>query len=256
MPWTSQNKLVINKIQSLFFELIFYYYIKIKELNEELNLKNEELDSFSYTLSHDLGTPLTVIKLNLQQLYIKLKDQEDDFNKIKTILDQISNMENLMQNILNISRLRTTDIIYEEVDMNHLINRIIEDCIKVYGINTKVDLDLIPNIKEDKTLIYQVFQNVISNAVKYSSEGIKPFVKIKGTDEPNYTIYTISDNGIGIPENQINDLFKIFKRLDNAKTYQGNGVGLAIVNRIMNRLNGKIEVINNQKRGTTFKLYF
>ena len=104
-------------------------------------------------------------------------------------------------------------------------------------------------------MLHQVFLNIINNAIKYSSNQEKPIVQIEGTDEGDKIIYRIKDNGIGIPEENKHKMFKIFNRMDNAKQFKGNGVGLSIVHRIMMRLGGSVDYESN-KNGTCFILTF
>ncbi|MCJ7932914.1 MAG: ATP-binding protein [Chryseobacterium sp.] len=104
-------------------------------------------------------------------------------------------------------------------------------------------------------MLHQVFLNIINNAVKYSSHQDQPKVEIEGTEDGQTIVYRISDNGIGIPEEEKHKMFKIFNRLDNAKKFKGNGVGLSIVHRIMKRIGGNVDYESN-KDGTSFILTF
>jgi signal transduction histidine kinase len=104
-------------------------------------------------------------------------------------------------------------------------------------------------------MLHQVFLNIINNAVKYSSHQEEPKVEIRGTEENGTVVYRISDNGIGIPEQEKHKMFKIFNRMDNAKTFKGNGIGLSIVHRIMKRIGGNVDYESN-KGGTCFILTF
>jgi len=112
-----------------------------------------------------------------------------------------------------------------------------------------------PDVLADKTLLHQVFLNIINNAVKYSSHKDQPRVEIEGSEDGQTIIYRISDNGIGIPEEEKHKMFKIFNRMDNAKKFKGNGVGLSIVYRIMKRIGGNVDYESN-KHGTSFILTF
>jgi light-regulated signal transduction histidine kinase (bacteriophytochrome) len=113
-----------------------------------------------------------------------------------------------------------------------------------------------PNVLADKTMLIQVFQNVIGNAVKYSSKNKSPKIEIFGEILGENVIYKIKDNGIGISVQSKKKMFKIFKRMDNAKAFQGNGVGLSIVYRIMKRIGGSISYESKVNEGTTFILTF
>ena len=107
----------------------------------------------------------------------------------------------------------------------------------------------------DRTMLHQVFLNIINNAVKYSSDKEEPVIEIEGSEDGDAIIYRIKDNGIGIPEKEKHKMFKIFNRMDNARKFKGNGVGLSIVHRIMNRLGGNVDYESNNE-GTCFILTF
>ncbi|MGZ5197871.1 MAG: sensor histidine kinase, partial [Kaistella sp.] len=121
---------------------------------------------------------------------------------------------------------------------------------------TEVVVKDLPNVWADRTMLYQAFMNVIGNAVKYSSRNENPKVIIGGENVGDQVVYTITDNGIGIPKSAQDKMFKIFNRMDNVQGYKGNGVGLSIVYRIMERLGGSISYESEENRGTTFKLTF
>ncbi|SKB73010.1 Bacteriophytochrome (light-regulated signal transduction histidine kinase) [Soonwooa buanensis] len=258
--WTEKYRTTITKLLTLIFEISYDHYTKIKQLNDDLVALNEELDSFSYTISHDLGTPLTVMKLNLQMLGRKLLDggTKENAQKIDNVLEQINNMENLMRDVLNLSRAKSVELGLVNVKMKPLIDRIVDETQIVYGNkNTSIQIKNCIDITADQTFAYQVFLNLISNAIKYSSKEDFPIIKIDSETNDDYVIYKISDNGIGIPETEKSQMFKIFKRMDNAKSFYGNGVGLNIVYRIMERLQGKIDYENHyDSKGVTFTIQF
>ncbi len=112
-----------------------------------------------------------------------------------------------------------------------------------------------PNVLADKTMMHQVFLNIINNAIKYSSKQDHPVVHIEGYEEEDRVVYRITDNGIGIPETEKHRMFKIFNRMDNARKFKGNGIGLSIVHRIMNRIGGNVDYENTEE-GTCFILTF
>lgn len=258
--WNEADKLAIQKLITLIFEISYDHYSKIRKLSEDLILLNEELESFSYTISHDLGTPLTVMKLNLQMLERKLLEghTEGNLHKLSKALEQIQNMEKLMRDVLNLSRAKSGNLESHQIQMRALIERVANEAQSVYGTpNTFIKIGDCKDILSDHTLIYQVFLNIISNAVKYSSTAEFPMIEINSEESNEYIIYSISDNGIGIPDSEKNQMFKIFKRLENAKKFYGNGIGLNIVYKIMQRLGGTIDFHNNtDAEGVTFRLQF
>ncbi|WP_404985382.1 ATP-binding protein [Chryseobacterium sp. M5] len=255
--WSSKNQIAVHLIRDLIFETSHKQYITIKKLNDQLKKVNEELDSFSYTISHDLGTPLTVMKLNAQMLLNSLGDIADkDKNKINSIIGEIDNMAEMMQNVLQLSRAKHSEIQLETIETNLTIRKITENAKITYDSQkSMVVIKECPEVLADKTMLHQVFLNIINNAVKYSSDREQPIIEIEGTETGDQIIYRIKDNGIGIPEENKHRMFKIFNRMDNAKKFKGNGVGLSIVHRIMNRLGGNVDYESN-KEGTCFILTF
>ncbi|MDG4652418.1 ATP-binding protein [Chryseobacterium arthrosphaerae] len=255
--WNSRNISAVQAVRDLILETSHKNYNAIKRLNDELKKVNEELDSFSYTISHDLGTPLTVMKLNAQMLLNNLKDDsEKSKTKINTIIEEIDNMAEMMHDVLQLSRAKYSEIQLESLKTIPTIWKISENAKMTYGSPTsEIIIKECPDVMADKTMLHQVFLNIINNAVKYSSHKDYPKVEIEGTDDGQTIIYRISDNGIGIPEEEKHKMFKIFNRMDNAKKFKGNGVGLSIVHRIMKRIGGNVDYESN-KEGTSFILTF
>lgn len=255
--WNSRNISAVKALRDLILETSHKNYNAIKRLNDELKKVNEELDSFSYTISHDLGTPLTVMKLNAQMLLGNLTgDSEKSKTKINTIIEEIDNMAEMMQDVLQLSRAKHSEVQLESLKTAHTIQKISDNAKITYGSPaSEIIIKECPDVLADKTMLHQVFLNIINNAVKYSSHKDLPKVEIEGTEDGQTIIYRISDNGIGIPEEEKHKMFKIFNRMDNAKKFKGNGVGLSIVHRIMKRIGGNVDYESN-KEGTSFILTF
>jgi len=255
--WDSRNISAAHAIRDVILETSHKQYTIIKQLNEELKQVNEELDSFSYTISHDLGTPLTVMKLNAQMLLNSLTDSSDKSKrKINSIIEEIDNMAEMMHDVLQLSRAKHSEIELEVIDPESAILKIAENAKMTFASpSSEIIVKNCPDVLGDKTMLHQVFLNIINNAVKYSSHKEEPKVIIDGSVQGDWVIYSISDNGIGIPEEEKHKMFKIFNRMDNAKKFKGNGVGLSIVHRIMKRIGGNVDYESN-KEGTCFFLTF
>jgi chemotaxis family two-component system sensor kinase Cph1 len=255
--WDSRNIVALQSIRDLILETSHKNYITIKRLNDELKKVNEELDSFSYTISHDLGTPLTVMKLNAQMLLKTLTDtSEKSRNKINSIIEEIDSMAEMMNDVLQLSRAKHSEIQLESLETKRTIEKICENAkITFDSPKSEIIIKDCPKVLADKTMLHQAFLNIINNAIKYSSQQENPRVEIEGTEEGDEVIYRISDNGIGIPEENKHRMFKIFNRMDNAKKFKGNGVGLSIVHRIMKRIGGEVSYESNED-GTCFILIF
>lgn len=255
--WTSRNEIAIQSIRDVILETSHKQYVTIKNLNEQLKKVNEELDSFSYTISHDLGTPLTVMKLNAQMLLRSLSETSDkNKHKISSIIDEIDNMAEMMNDVLQLSRAKHSEIELEDLQTEQTIEKITENAKLTFGSpDSKVMIKNCPNVLADKTMMHQVFLNIINNAIKYSSKQDHPVVHIEGYEEEDRVVYRITDNGIGIPETEKHRMFKIFNRMDNARKFKGNGIGLSIVHRIMNRIGGNVGYESTEE-GTCFILTF
>lgn len=231
---------------------------EIRALNERLKLAYEELDTFSYTISHDLRTPLTAIKSFTELFLSKNKDVD---NKSIQLLDRVlvgaDKMRFLIDEILKLARVGRADIDLVNIDMKATISEI---CLIVSSAfkadHVVIKIGDCPPIDGDSTLINQVFTNVISNAVKYSSKSQNPTVTIVGEEVSGEVIYKISDNGIGIEVDNHDKVFELFRRMENVKDFEGTGVGLAIVKRIVERHNGRIWFESELNKGTTFYLSF
>ncbi len=255
MYWAKKDLLELGKIHDIILETLQVQLAKVHQLNMELKKLNEDLDSFSHTISHDLATPLSVIKLNVQMLD-RNHDPEWQKNKIANILAELDNMSQMMKNVLELSRVKHSAYQMEEIPTCQIIEKICSDAKVSYETQTNITVSSTPNIWGEKTLVYQVFQNLITNAVKYSSQKDNPHVVIDGEVDENSIIYRITDNGIGIPDNEREKVFKIFTRMGNATSFSGTGVGLNIVHRIMDKLGGSIDFESKLNEGTTFYLRF
>lgn len=255
-PWKNKDIFAAKKVVATILETTYTQFRRVQELNEELRNLNEELDSFSYTISHDLGTPLTVMKLNAQLLEKSHHDNPEVRKRISSILKEILGMENMMRGVLNLSRAKSSDIKMEELSSREIIAKISDDARLTLNQGVEIIVGSLPNVQADETMLKQIFMNIIGNAVKYSAHRENPKVEISGEVVGEHVIYAVKDNGIGIPEAAQEHMFKIFSRMENAKSFQGNGVGLSIVYRIMKRLGGNITYESKENEGTTFILTF
>ncbi|WP_027376808.1 ATP-binding protein [Kaistella palustris] len=254
--WEDRNIFAAKKVVATLLETTYTQFKKVQELNDELRNLNEELDSFSYTISHDLGTPLTVMKLNAQLLERSSHENPEVQKRISSILQEILGMENMMRGVLHLSRAKSSEIVVQDLSTEKIIEKICYDTKLTLNEDTEFVIGDLPNVIADETMLTQVFLNIIGNAVKYSSKNEKSRVEIHGEIKGAAVIYKVTDNGIGIPDKAREKMFKIFNRMDNAKSFEGNGVGLSIVHRIMQRLGGDITYTSKVGEGTTFILTF
>ncbi len=256
LPWKIKEIESAKWITSVILKASHTKSSQIVNLNDQLKELNQELDSFSHTISHDLNTPLTVIKLNAQ-LAKKINNQENVQKTLDNIITQVDTMSEMIRNVLELSKIKKSEIQLRKIEVDALINKLAEDSkISFNSPHTEFIIEDTPEVLGDKTMVYQVFVNVIGNAVKYSSKSEKPTVKIEGKVYNNAVTYKISDNGIGINKEESSKMFKIFSRMNNAKEFHGNGVGLSIVHHLMEKMGGDISYESEKGHGTTFILKF
>jgi len=231
---------------------------EIRQLNERLKLAYEELDTFSFTVSHDLRTPLSSIKSYAELLLFTNENLDDNAKKILERINACADkMALLIKEILNYSSYTRNEIKLEKVNMKQLIDDVVTDINEsLKPQNLEFVIGETPDIFGDVVMIGQVFANLVNNAVKYSSRAQNASVKVEGYVSGNETIYTVTDNGIGIDIKYHNRVFELFKRMDNVKDFEGTGVGLAIVKRIMEKHKGRVWFESQLDKGTVFYVSF
>jgi chemotaxis family two-component system sensor kinase Cph1 len=231
---------------------------EIKRLNVLLKQSYDELNIFSYTITHDLRTPLSAIKSYAELLMINNTSLDAQAKKVLGRINACADrMALLITEILNYSMLGKADVKTDEIDVAKMILTIKAEVIEGLQVeNLQFEIGECPPINGDTALINQVFTNLINNAVKYSAKSESAKVSVSGMKKGKEIIYAISDNGIGIDNKYYHLVFELFKRMDNVKGFEGTGVGLAIVKRIMEKHHGKVWFESNLGLGTTFYLSF
>jgi PAS domain S-box-containing protein len=235
---------------------------KEKRLNEELdeNVRmlqnvNAELEAFTYSVSHDLRAPLRAI-----HGYVKILEEEYTSKldeDARVMMDSVKNnakkMGQLIDDLLALSRMGRKELQKTEVDMEELVKTALDEIRKAQGeITAEVIIHPLPKAQADHNLLLQVLINLISNAIKYSSRREKPVVEIGAKEDNGVPVYYIKDNGTGFDMKYYNKLFGIFQRLHDASEFEGTGVGLAIVKRIIARHGGKVWAEAALEKGATF----
>lgn len=236
---------------------------KVRERTGELESKNYELLRFTSVASHDLKEPVRKISVygsRLKELLETTQDQKLQ-RYVSVITESSKRMAQLIDDLLSYSRLAHVDENFEAVDLNALMDQIVDDLeIPIKEKGATVEYNRLPTIKGLPVQLGQVFQNLITNSLKFSRPGIAPHVKIQCTEKsvnnkPYYkTIYT--DNGIGFSQDQSKKIFDVFYRLHSKDKYEGTGVGLAIVNKIIANHGGEISAMGVPDEGATFEILF
>jgi len=226
----------------------------IEQHVQQLQEANKELESFSYSVSHDLRAPLRAI-----DGYTKIleEDFEPLFNEegkrvLSTILHNVAKMGNLIDDLLTFSRLGKKAIQETVIDMESLIQEVLSELKNSTNHKAEVIKNKLLPVRGDYALIKQVIINLISNGIKYSAKKESPVVEISSEMKNNQVIYTIKDNGEGFDMKYADKLFGVFQRLHSNEEFEGTGVGLAIVQRILIKHGGKVKAEAELGKGATF----
>ncbi|MBN2761503.1 MAG: PAS domain S-box protein [Bacteroidales bacterium] len=229
---------------------------KVEERTVKLNEAVKDLESFAYSVSHDLRAPIRHIDGFLKLLYANIIHPNEAitgyYNKIESAAQRMSVM---IDSLLTFSRLGRKELTFSEIDTDTIIHEIIELYKTDIG-NRKIQwkISRLPHIHGDKNLIKLVFENLISNAVKYTSKKQKAIIEIGSTFENGQHKIFIRDNGIGFDMAYADKLFGVFQRLHNAEDYEGIGIGLANVKQIIEKHEGTIKAEGIINKGATFCL--
>ncbi len=256
--WSTAEISAVLRLREDIIYIINQKANQIRQLNERLKEAYDELDSFSFTISHDLKTPLTSIR-NYTEIILEEGNtlDEDTVGMLNRIMKSTDKMQVLIREVMSYSRLSRRQLVYEEVNMSALLQEVVTELKVVYkASHAEIVIKNPLNVRADKVMMMQAFTNLISNAIKYSSPVSHPLVTIEAKQQEGGVLYTISDNGIGIDMSYGSQIFEIFKRLDNVAQYEGSGVGLSIVKRIMEKHAAKIWYESELNKGTIFYLLF
>nr|WP_314498474.1 ATP-binding protein [uncultured Chryseobacterium sp.] len=254
--WSATEKKALIEIRDEINFAVGRKTAELRILNEKLRDAYAELDSFAHTVSHDLKIPLTTIKA-FAELIIR-KSNEDTVKMMSSkIVDNADRLNQMIKTVLEYSKVGQKEIQKESIDMTVLLNDIVSQLLmNSANKNLKLALSNTPDLDGDPILIFQVFLNIIENAVKYSHKTDYPLVEIEGCVENNEVIYTIKDNGVGMSEDQQTKIFGLFNRVGQTDEYEGSGIGLATVKKIITRHNATIGVKSEEGIGSTFIVRF
>lgn len=226
---------------------------ELKQKTVELMRSNNELEQFAYVASHDLQEPLRMVTSYVQLLEERYKDKldTDAAEFIAFAVDGTDRMRNLIHSLLEYSRVNKIRP-YEIIKLNHLVDHVLLDLKNlIQDTNTKIKVDKLPDIYGDSLLITQLFQNLISNSIKFKNSP-NPEIYITGKKIDDEYLFSIKDNGIGISKEYSDKIFVIFQRLHTKDKYPGTGIGLAICKKIVEQHGGKIWLESKLGEGTTF----
>jgi signal transduction histidine kinase len=227
---------------------------KVQERTAELQAAHDELEGFSYSVSHDLRGPLRIINGYSKMMLSMHGNKFDEQGKkdLKAIMDNAMRMGTLIDDLLNFSRLGRADIQKQHTAMNEMVQKAVSDVKAISNSQATIQVNGFEPAECDPALMHQVWTNLISNAVKYSRKKENPVIEIGSTGHNGHQTYYIKDNGAGFDMQYADKLFAVFQRLHKVTEYEGTGVGLALVKRIITKHGGKIWADSKVNEGAAF----
>ena len=227
---------------------------KVLERTIQYDILNKELEAFTFSVSHDLRAPLRAVigySEILEEEQIKVLSDEG-----KKMLSYIKNngqkMGRLIDDLLAFSKLGRKEINKFQLKMNELTKAAVEELNRVFPNHAEITIGSLPDVQGDYNLIHQVMFNLIGNSIKYSSKKENPQISIYSEQRDGKNIYIIKDNGAGFDMRFAEKLFGVFQRLHSEQEFEGNGVGLAIVQRIIHKHGGKVWGEGKENEGACF----
>jgi two-component system, sensor histidine kinase and response regulator len=224
--------------------------------SEELAAAYRDLESFSFSISHDLRAPLRGISgfANLLEQDFGTKLGDEGRRLLGIIRNNCLNMDQLIVGLLDFSRSGTERLELDLIDMTLMADAIAKEALALHsGPRPRIEIGELPSARADPRVIRQVWANLIGNALKYSAKRAEPRVNISGRVEGDEAIYEIEDNGAGFDMAYVSKLFGVFQRLHRSEEFSGTGVGLAIVQRIVTRHGGRISAEGKPDIGARFR---
>ncbi|NQY79905.1 MAG: CHASE domain-containing protein [Candidatus Caenarcaniphilales bacterium] len=239
------------------------------QMTEEINFKNkllersnEDLNSFAYIASHDLKEPLRtvsnyadLVNISINKAQFESEEQKEKVNKfLANISDGCSRMSLMINDLLNFSKVSRDKKDFKNIDLKQILDLSLEELnnqIIENNINVKI-ADILPELYGNEIELKRVFQNLISNAIKYHSKDKNSYIKISAEEHEDFNIIKVEDNGIGIPEEYFEQIFILFKRLHSKEEYPGTGIGLSVCKKIIEHHNGDIWVKSKVNQETCF----
>ena len=230
---------------------------EITKYASQLEASNKELEAFTYSASHDLRAPLRAIDSFSKIVLEDYSDKLDTEGKrqLNIIRNNTEKMSQLIDDLLKFSRLGKHEIRLSEIDIQKLAEEVFKE-LKAATPERKLQLKMkkLPNSRGDKSMIREVYVNLLDNAIKFTRPRETAVIEVGGRVEDNKCIYYVKDNGVGFNMKHVDKLFGVFQRLHSTEEFEGTGVGLAIIQRIIHRHGGRVWAESEVNEGTT--LYF
>lgn len=229
----------------------------VRQRTQELEVANQELEAFTYTVSHDLRAPIRALwgNANILAEDHRSKLGADGLKALDSITANSQKMSELVEALLAVSRSGRKRLEMEEIDVKELVQGVV-DSIRAAGKGKLPEFEVgsLPKVRADRTLLRQAFQNLIENAVKFTRNAVDPRVAVSGASDGVEVEYTVRDNGVGFEPADSSRLFGLFERLHEDSEFEGSGVGLSIVKRIVERHGGTVSAESIEGGGAAFTL--
>jgi PAS domain S-box-containing protein len=228
---------------------------RVAERTTQLEAVNKELEAFAYSVSHDLRAPLRAVdgySRIIEEDYVNVLDSEG-LRLFGVIKRNIKKMDQLILDLLALSRVNRTELVKSKIDMIAMVNSLFNEVVTVeLREKVKFTVQNLPEVYGDSVMMKQVWINLLSNALKFSATREVITIEVGGYSENGTNTYYVKDNGVGFNQKYANKVFEIFQRLHSSKEFEGTGVGLSIVQRIIHRHGGSVRAEGEENQGATF----
>ncbi|MBP2157469.1 MULTISPECIES: ATP-binding protein [Asticcacaulis] len=257
LKWTNVQRDVASAFRSTIVSIVMRKAEELAALNQELTRSNKELEAFSYSVSHDLRAPFRHIVGYAEMLKDKYGDQLDAkaTRYINVIVESAGSAGKLVDDLLGFSQMGRMTVVPIRVDMNRLVKEV-RDVLdtETNGRDIQWHIGDLHSVHGDPGMMRQVMQNLVSNAIKYTRGRDTAQISIDSEETPTETIISIKDNGVGFDMAYVDKLFGVFQRLHRVEDYEGTGIGLANVRRIMERHGGRAWAEGELNKGAAFHI--
>ncbi len=248
---STERKRQENEIQRLNDQL----EERIKQRTTQLEATTHELEAFTYSVSHDLRAPIRAIEgfsRALVEDHEKVLDDEGK-NFLKLVCQNAQRMDKMVSDFLRLSQIGHNPLQMQKTDMTALVKETVLDLKNHFnGKTSSIEIGTVPSVECDPALIRQVWENLLANALKYSRNNSNPRIEVSGTIVGNEVIFCVKDNGVGFEMRHADKLFNVFQRLHTAQEFEGNGIGLVIIKRIVLRHKGRVWAEGKKGEGASF----
>ncbi len=259
-----QQSKLLNDAQATLEHKVEERTKELVRINNELELRNAELQQYAFIASHDLQEPLRKIQTFTRLVKEQVSDRPESVQYLERIINASGRMRDLIDDLLNYSRLSALPV-FSEIDLNMVLNDTIADLeVLITEKGATIHKDDLVHAEVNPGQMRQLFQNLLTNALKFSNPGTPPVISIRSQlvnslsfdavpiQNGEYVKLTIEDNGIGFDEQYLGKIFTIFQRLHTKDQYAGTGIGLAIVKKIVEKHNGIITATSDEGKGSAF----